>query len=57
MNRLTNALFWGFYLIGLAISLIIEAIATMTFLGAIGVCSVWCWCKEKIKGKFSYENN
>lgn len=51
MNKIINALFWGFYLIGLAISLIIEAIVTMAFLGAIGVCSVWCWCKEKIKGK------
>lgn len=39
MNRLINALFWGAFLIALA------------------VCSAWCWVKEKIKGKFSYENN
>lgn len=51
MNRLINALFWGFYLIGLAVSLAIEAIVTMAFLGALSACSAWCWCKEKIKGK------
>lgn len=51
MNRLTNALFWGFYLIGLAISLIIEAIVKMAFLGVLSACSAWCWVKEKIKKK------
>lgn len=49
MNRLTNALFWGFYLIGLAVSLTIEALVKMAFLGAIAVCSAWCWVNEKVK--------
>lgn len=49
MNRLINALFWGLYLIGLATSLIIEAIVKMAFLGAIALCSAWCWVKEKVK--------
>lgn len=51
MNKLIHFLFWGFYLIGLAVSLVIEAIVKMAFLGAIAVCSAWCWCKEKIKKK------
>lgn len=49
MNKLINALFWGFYLLGLAVSLIIEAIVKMAFLGVLAVCSAWCWVKEKIK--------
>lgn len=57
MSSLTNALFWGCFLIGLAVSLVIEAIVTMAFLGTLAVCSAWCWCKEKIKGKKIYENN
>ena len=51
MNKIINALFWGLYLIGIATSLIIEAIVKMAFLGALAVCSAWCWVKEKIKGK------
>ena len=49
MNKIINALFWGFYLIGLAISLIIEAIVRKALLGIIAVCSAWCLVKEKIK--------
>ena len=33
MNKIINVLFWGLFLIALAL------------------CSGWCWCKEKIKGK------
>mgnify|MGYP003287880079 CR=1 FL=1 len=51
MNRLTNALFWGFYLLGLAVSLVIEALVIMAFYGTLAACSAWCWCKEKITGK------
>lgn len=51
MSRIINALFWGFYLIGLAVILMYEAIVKMAFLGALSACSAWCWVKEKIKKK------
>lgn len=56
MNRLTNALFWGFYLLGLAVSLVIEALVIMAFYGTLAVCStrtekkfmrgMWWYCEE-----------
>lgn len=49
MNNLIHFLFWGFYLIGLAVILVYEAIVKMAFLGTIGVCSAWCWVIEKVK--------
>lgn len=49
MYRLTNALFWGFYLLGLAVSLVIEALVIMAFYGTLAVCSAWCWVTEKMK--------
>ena len=51
MNKLIHFLFWGFYLIGLAVILVYEAIVKMAFLGTIAVCSAWCRVTEKIKGK------
>lgn len=53
MNRLTNALFWVFYLIGLAVGCLIEtitkAIGVLAFFIALAVCSAWCWVNEKVK--------
>lgn len=49
MNKIIHFLFWGFYLIGLAVSCIIEAIVKLGFLIALAVCSAWCWVTEKVK--------
>ena len=47
MNRLTNALFWGCFLIALAVCCLkdkaIELFVVMCFYALIAVCSAWCW--------------
>ena len=53
MNRLTNALFWGCFLIALAVCCLkdkaIELFVVMCFYALIAVCSAWCWVTEKVK--------
>lgn len=55
MNRLINALYWACFLIALTVCFLkdkaIELLVVMCFYALIAVCSAWCWCKEKIKGK------
>lgn len=53
MNRLTNALFWGCFLIALTVCFLkdkaIELLVVMCFYALIAVCSAWCWVTEKVK--------
>ena len=58
MNKLTNALFWGLFLAGLAGCLckdevknkVVEVFVGICFYGTLAVCSAWCWITEKTKG-------
>lgn len=53
VNRLINALFWGCFLIDLAVCCLkdkaIELLVVMCFYALIAVCSAWCWVTEKVK--------